>query len=292
MVRRLVLFRFHGQPALCRNRLQLLRLFNPGADLFGLFGGQERRFPAFERKLEGHLDGLYCLRGQTPQWKWRNSDLALQRWFQEQGHRVPFDVLHFIEWDLLLLAPLAELFGRVPAGSVGLAKLRPVRDLVGRWVWVSKEPYRSEWEQLLRHLRGAHGYAAEPFSCNCAGATLPRAFLERCAGERIPELVNDEARFTLYAQAFGFDLVDNGLVDPARPEEERYFNLRGREIRDRDIHAELGKKDGRRVFHPYRKIFARLVRAGLFPNLFSGVRRRLGALSKRRLNIPGPIGEP
>lgn len=291
-MKRIILFRFHAYPSVCRNRLQLLRLFNPGLDLIGLFGGDEQRFPSFARQIEPHLDGLFCLRGKSPDWKWRNSDLSLLLWFREQGHRVSFDVLHFIEWDLLLLAPLAELFGHIPADSVGLARMRLAKDVVGRWVWISKEPYRSEWLELLRHVTEAYGYAGEPYSCSCAGATLPRTFLERYAQEQIPALVNDEARLALFAQAFGFALVDNRLVDPARPDEERYFNILARDIKDRDIFGELAKKNGRRAFHPYRRQFVRLARSGLFPNLFSPLLRKLSALHRRRLNMPGRIGTP
>ena len=282
-MKRVILFRFHAYPSVCRNRLRLLRLFNPGADLIGLYGGEERRFPSVARHLEPHLDGLYCLRGKSPEWKWRHSDLALHLWYREQGHRIAFDVLHVVEWDLLLLASVAELFGHVPSDSVGLARMRPAKDAVGRWVWISKEPYRSEWVELLRHVTETYGYAGEPYSCSCAGATLPRAFLERCARERIP---------ALFAQAFGFALVDNRLVDPARPDEERYFNLLARDIRNRDIYNELEKKNGRRAFHPYRRHFVRLTRSGLFPNLFSPLVRKLSALHRRRLNMPGRIGAP
>ncbi len=282
-MKRIALFRFHTNAALCRNRLQLLRLFNPEVDLYGIFGGAEGRFPSYADALGPYLDGLYCLRGKSPEWKWRNSDLALYLWYREQGRRLAFDVLHLIEWDLLLLAPLAELFGEVPPQSVGLAKLRPISEEEGLWDWITKEPYRGQWLELVRRVGETYGYTGDLFTCICAGATLPRAFLERGAGEDIPALVNDEARLALYARAFGFDLVDNGLHRPSRPEEGRFFNLWGREIRDSAIYGELMKKGGRRAFHPHRRLFVSLTPAGPFPNFLSPVKLKLAALHKHRL---------
>ena len=274
-MKRAILFRFHASPGVCRNRIQLLRLFNPGTDILGLYGGDEDAFPRFASRLEGDLDGLYCVRGRSPGWKWKNGDLAIYDWYRDHGRRFSFDVVHVVEWDLLLFNPVAEVFRHVPLDAVGVAKLRPVSEYADEWVWTSHEPHRTQWLELLRLARDAHGYSGEPYTCNFAGASLPRAFLERCSGAAIPPLVNDEARLPLFAQAFGFTLVDNQLFDASRPDEERYFNLRGIDIRDEVVFRETMKKDGRRVFHPYKKVYHHLTTSGRAYNAYYFFARRL-----------------
>lgn len=252
-----------------------MRLFNPDTGIAGLYGGDERRFPRFVSALGGDLDDLYCLRGKSPGWKWKNGDLAIHLWYRDQGHRIPFDMVHVIEWDLLLFSPVAEIFRHIPPDAVGAANLRPVKEFAGEWVWTSQEPHRSQWLELLRRAKESHGYADEPYTCNFAGASLPRAFLERCSGADIPPLVNDEARLALFAQIFGFKLVDNLLYVPSRQGEERYFNFAGDDIRDDVIFRETTKRNGRRVFHPYNKVYQRLTASGLAYNSYYFFARRL-----------------
>lgn len=274
-MKRLVLFRFHALPGVCRNRIQLLRLFNPGTPIAGLYGGGEERFPRFARALGNDLDELYCLRGKSPGWKWKNGDLAISHWYRDQGHHIPFDMVHVIEWDLLLFNPVADVFRHIPPDAVGVAKLRPVKEYADEWVWTSHEPHRTQWLELLRLAGETHGYADEPYTCNFAGASLPRAFLERYSREQVPPLVNDEARLPLYAQIFGFRLVDNLLYDTSRPDEERYFNLSGVDIRDDVIFREVMKLNGRRVFHPYNKVYQHLTTSGFAYNTYYYFVRRL-----------------
>ena len=87
------------------------------------------------------------------------------------------------------------------------------------------------------------------------GQQLSRAFLETYAEERVLELCHDEARLPAYADAFGFKLVDNGFCRKwFNKAEWKYFNCEQKEIADGIIHQELKKKNGKRVFHPVRRV--------------------------------------
>jgi hypothetical protein len=250
-VKRAVLFRFHKAPLVCRSRVSLLRELNPGVPVYGLFGG--RRLPAVLLRQLAWLDDVYVSRG-SDRWNWQHGDFALTAWYHAVGSHLDFDVLHVVEWDLLLVAPLDALYASVPAGTVGLTALTPVVELEAEWTWLRKAEPRREWETLLAIARERWGYDGEPYGCLAAGPSFPRAFLEAYAAADVPVLCNDELRVPLFAQILGFELADTRLRGPWRGEREHeLFHLRAHEIELPTIRAELAKSDGARAFHPVRR---------------------------------------
>lgn len=254
-VKRIIVFRFHKGPLVCRSRVALLRELNPGVPICGLFGGQRgvkgAAFRAAGKQLL-ELDSLYSSR-ETGPWNWRNSDLALAAWYRDVGSEIPFDVVHLIEWDLLLLEPLESLYSSVPEGAVGLTALTPISELEREWTWLRREQSRREWETLLARARAEWGYDGIPHGCLCPGPCFPRSFLEGYATMTPPALCHDELRLPLFAQILGFPIVDTGLRGRWHGErEDPFFHFRSHEIELNDIQAELAKPDGWRAFHPVR----------------------------------------
>lgn len=253
---RVVVFRFHRDPEVCRSRLDLLRRLNPEVPVYGL---GERIGLAEE------FEDLHVIEDRDPDWQWRHGDLALARWFREVGRDLAFDRLHLVEWDLLLCAPLADLYGHVPAEGVGLSGIRPMAQALHQgWAWVTDGEYdhADDYRRVREHVRRELGHDREAPSCIFPGLCLPREFLAEYADLDPPELCNDEVRIPLYARALGYELYDTGFhwwTDAGR----RYFNGRGEEI-DRDrIDSELADPRGRRAFHP--------VRAAIDPDELPGV---------------------
>ena len=250
-MKRAVLFRFHRAPRVCRSRVSLLRELNPGVPVYGLFGG--RRLPAALLSQLVDLDGVYVSHG-SDRWNWQHGDFALTAWYRAVGSHLDFDVLHVVEWDLLLVAPLDTLYSSVPADTVGLTALTPVAELEAEWTWLRKAEPRREWEALLGIAREKWGYDGEPYGCLAAGPSFPRAFLEAYAATDVPVLCNDELRVPLFAQILGFELADTRLRGPWRGEREHeLFHLRAHEIELPTIRAEIAKSDGARAFHPVRR---------------------------------------
>jgi O-methyltransferase len=267
--KRIVVLRFDRDPLYCRSVVARLRALNPGVPIHGLYGAgpglRERAVRLGARPVLG-LDGCYSLRHEG-RWNWRNGDLALLEWYREVGRRLDFDIVHLLEWDVLLLVPLAQAYAAVPPGAVGLTCLTPASSLAGRWEWL-REPERvREWEGLLAHARTQWGHAAEPLACLGVGPVLPRAFLDAYAALEPTELGHDELRLPLAAHALGFPLVDTGFRrswdDPA---EDRWFNVGGPLVTPATVAAEAADPAGRRVFHPVRPLpaerRARPVRGG------------------------------
>jgi hypothetical protein len=230
----------------------LLRTLNPDVPIYGLFGGSRRApGPALRRLVA--LDGIH-LSSEPARWNWQHSDLAVAAWFREVGHRLPFTVLHVVEWDLLLLAPLASLYASVPEGNVGLTALAPISELEQEWTWLRREPNRREWDALLARARSDWGYDGTPYGCVAGGSCFPRSFLEAYAAIDPPVLCNDELRLPLFAQILGFPVADTHLRGPWRGEREHpLFHFRAADVPLETIKAELAKPHGWRAFHPVRR---------------------------------------
>ena len=256
MITRLVVFRFDRNPLICRSRVRQLRRLNPDVVIAGLYGGaaglRGALFRAASRSLLG-LDSFYAS-SRDGRWNWQHGDLALAAWFRDVGGRYAFDVAHLVEWDLVLAAPLAEVYGHVPPDSVGLTALTPLDEVARDWEWVCRDDRRPQSEALLAALRDDWGFQGEPHVCLGVGPCFPRAFLEAYAAVEPPELGNDELRLPQMARVLGFRVVDTGLRRAWRSgSEDLVFNASGREIDPAVVRAELQRPDGRRAFHPVRR---------------------------------------
>lgn len=255
MVRRIIVFRFDRNPLVCRERVRLLRRLNPGVRVVGLYGGARgvrgAAFRAGNRPVLG-LDGFWT----SPEdggWNWKNGDLALAAWYRSVGFRFDFDVAHLVEWDLLLAAPLADVYGHVEPDVLGLTTCTPLAEIPAGWIWMTRPDLRRETEDLFRLARDRWAYDGEPRACLGVGPCFPRRFLEDYAELGAPEVGHDELRLPLFADILGYPVVDNGFRRAwANKDDDVYFNASGRPIDNADIAAEMGRPDGRRVFHPVR----------------------------------------
>ena len=254
-VKRVIVFRFHKAPLVSRSRVALLRELNPGVPIYGLFGGPRGIKGAALRAGARTLVGLDAVHSSNEAgvWNWRHSDLVLAAWYREFGADIPFDVVHVIEWDLLLVEPLAKLYASVPPGAVGLTALTPISELEAEWTWLRREEGRREWETLLARARAEWGYDGTPYGCLGPGPCFPRSFLEAFAALSPPPLCNDELRLPLFAQVLGFPIADTNLRGPWRGErEDPFFHFRAPDIELSAIKGELAKPGGWRAFHPVR----------------------------------------
>lgn len=250
---RIILFRYHKNPFVCRDRLQQLKNFNPEIKIFGLYGGKEDDFPRFKKYLNPFLEHNYCIKNKSNHWKWKNSDLAIRLWYKNIGKKLNFDMLHVIEWDLLLFEPLDILYRNIPKDCIGLTGLIPLKNLKSGWIWVHKEPYKTEWAKLLKYVKDQFKYNKQIYASLGPGACLPKKFLDKFSSVHIPSLNNDEIRLPLFGQIFGFKLYKTSLFKRSDPNMAKFFNCSGNEIPLNRIRRELKRKEGKKSFHPYRK---------------------------------------
>jgi hypothetical protein len=256
-VKRIALLQFHRSWSVCVDRVRWLRRLNDGIQIYGLFGGAAGHRADAQRALGAEGVPVYALGPHEGDWAWRNTDLAVREWFKEFGHTVAFDVLHAIHWDLLLLAPLDDLYRHVPADAVGLTGIVPLAAIESRWHWTTRDVRRNEVAALEQMAIGRFASSAPLTACLGPGYSLPRSFVERYASIDVPAITHDELRLPMYARVLGFPTIDTGFYPAWFDEQsERVFNANGVEIADDAIARELADPRGRRAFHPVRREFA------------------------------------
>lgn len=254
-----ILFWFYKEPGLCEDRLRLLRKLNPGMRIFGLFGGDPDTEHTFRERLTPYLDDFYCFAPQaTPEWKWRNGDLLLADWHRQRGGGLQWDSIVIVQWDMLVLAPMAELFGSLPRGSIFLSGFRSMeQEPVEGWVWVEGAEERQDYLRFLQHVRTRHSWEGDPTACIFIVVVLSREFLQKYVTISEPELGFIEYRVPIYAQAFGIDVQrdDRFTISAPGGNPGSAVLTVGQPILLSTVIRNLVAPSGARVFHPYRAPF-------------------------------------
>lgn len=252
-MKRIVLFRFHKNAAICLNRISLIKKYNADVAIYGLYGGPVDDPENIQQTLKNEFISTFSIADKSDHWKWKNSDLAVRLWYENVGKDVAFDMLHLLEWDLILCDSLENIYQHIPANGIGLTGLVPLQDVASKWDWVTEEPQKSEWEYLLSVAKETFHYNQEPFASLGPGACYPKSFLEKYAKTDVPELGHDELRLPLFAQILQTPLFDTGFYRAwFDAHERRYFNCRNENIQLKTVQEELANPHGRRVFHPVR----------------------------------------
>jgi Glycosyl transferase family 2 len=256
-MKRVALLQFHKDWDVCRNRTALLRAYNPGLEVHGLFGGEAGSLQTARAALNGDLVGIYRPSLRESSWNKKNTDLAVRSWYRDVGRQIDFDLLHVIQWDLLFFDSLPRIYAEVPSEAVGLTGVIPLETIADRWPWTVNEPHRTELALLKNFASRRYGYEEAYRACLGPGYCLPRKFLDAYAVADVPELCHDEIRLPLFASILGFEIADTGLYPRWFDTfEERFFNANDDDIDERLIRSELSRPRGRRAFHPFRREFA------------------------------------
>jgi hypothetical protein len=264
----LILFQFHGEFDLCAERVKLLRALNPDVPVYGLYGGPPAEAAAAAGMLGSLLDGIYTVSAPNGNWKRIHQDLTLAEWFNAVGHRIPFDVLYDIEYDLLLMEPLPRLYPAIDQSTAAFSGLHSFEAVRPRWYWTSVGVFPRRVDRYLRFMQTRFGLPApaQRFVAQGPFPLLPRAFIEKMSGLDYPaEIFDDivcEISFPGLAEALGFAVIDTGLHPPwiasvpgipASP----LFHCENRpRVSLAQVAAELANQNGRRAFHPVKTFIA------------------------------------
>ncbi len=254
---RILLFRFHDHLEVCINRLQLLRRLNPDVRMFGLYGGPSSRMLPAQEALGDYLESIWEIPVASTEWKWRHGDLSLIWWFKQVGHKIPFDILHLVEWDLLVLSSLDEIYGTRGLNGVALTGLTPLEKIQHTWWWTAHPPHALEWKQLKHHIQEQYGFKGPYLACQGPANAFSRAFLERYSKEKVPQLAHEELRLPIFAHVLGFEVEPLAHVyrEIRDRHEMQFFNCEKLPIQPMTIQQELQNPHGRRVFHPFGAVF-------------------------------------
>jgi hypothetical protein len=257
-----ILFWFYKDAPLCRNHLEFYRKRNPGVPIYGLFSGEPADAPEFESVLGPLLDDFYAFdQPRTDYWRWANGDLVIAEWYRARGSRLPWDSLFVAAWDVLVLAPVREVFKALPPDHILLSNVRPVQEVEGWWRWVCKK--RPLFDGFMSELERRYGKTVSPWCCQFIVVCLPRLFLEGFAEACPSEEGFVEYRVPTYASILGipfhtepvFDTVWPGEPDPAPrlASQVPFLNPGIAEVPLRTVFIEAMKPGGQRIFHPVER---------------------------------------
>ncbi len=257
-----VLFWFYKKQKLCAQRLRVLRQMNPKAKIYGLYGGPVAEAQQVAAGLGSYLEDLYVFSEQrTAQWKWRNGDQLIAKWYEQRGRYLDWETVFVMQWDMLPLAPLAQLFTDLEPNQILLSGFRPVAEVESWWPWAGgKNPLkRKEFDSFKEFLRLRFHYEGAIFACLFVVVCFPRSFLQRYSQEAIPEVGFLEYKIPTMAAVFGIPVCSGHPYEPwwaadpqtvSAPPHKRLLNGVGREVPASVILRELSKPDGARLFHP------------------------------------------
>lgn len=259
-----ILFWFYKDIQLCRNRLALLRRYNPSVKIFGLFGGEAEKSGEFETALSPLLDDFFpFLDVKDSGWKWRNGDLILLDWYKKRGAGLAWDTIVVVQWDMLLFKPVERLFHMLKKNEVLLSGVRPLKEVESWWLWTraTNPAERRSFEEFLSYIAERLGYRGEPLASHFIVACLPRLFWEKFAALDRPECGYLEYKIPTLAKAFGMELCTSHPFqswwhgDP-QVSKERQLNHTlvadgAHQLGMGTILYHLLRPSGARIFHPY-----------------------------------------
>jgi hypothetical protein len=257
MSKTIALFRYHKDAEVCANHLELFRKYNPEIEVHGVFGGEIKEYEELKTIL--NLSSDYFIKNISVENKWKSFDFVLKEWYANRGKHLNFDRVFLLEWDFIIFKPLTEVFPNLNSRQLAFSGLVPMKKIEHKWYWTKSEVRKPEWEALKVYVKDKYNYTEPDFACVCPGMNISREFLESMESTELPEYCNDEVRFPVYAGIGDFELMDTGFFKKWFSKREyRYFNCNGFDVQEKIIRRELKRNSGRRVFHPYRKVFNNL----------------------------------
>lgn len=253
-MKRIIVYRYYHKFTQNRDLLKFIKYLNPSVQIFGLYGGPVENYKEASENLKEYFVHNYFIREADHLWKWKNGDMTYQMWYNDYGYKVDFDMMHAIEWDLLYFEPLDVLFAHVPPDALALTGLIRLWKIKRSWYWTNDEKKKKEWAQLMSFFREKYHYRSHPYAMIGPGTSLPRIFLEKIKNIQIPELELDELRIPLFAQEFGLKMINTHFYKKWFSRNEyKTFNCDNLLITMDTVRSELSKRNGRRVFHPFRE---------------------------------------
>lgn len=256
-MKRIILFRYHGDFEKQIQRLELIRKFNPSIPVYGLYGGEAKYHARASSLLGDYLEHNYLIQDYPTEFKWMHADYVYKDWHRDIGKHLDFDMLHVVEWDLLLLDSIDNLYAHIPHNALGCTGLVELEKIEKRWYWAKNAFRRSELARFVEGVREKYHITPRLYGMLGPGVCLPRSFLDRFIELEHPlHEINEELRIPIWAQILDHPLVNTGFRrDWFSRKEIHAFNAYEGDVKERVIRKAMRRKSGRRAFHPYRSSF-------------------------------------
>ncbi len=253
-----MLFLFHKEFGICRANLKRLRKLNSDIKVYALYGGPISESDNARIAIQDIVDDFYVFEpNRDPIWKWKHLDQMTAIWFKEKGQYLEWETLLVMHWDMLILAPLCELFAGLKPGEILLSGLRPLNTVSSWWPWV--QPDNQDLESFKKLLNDKFSYKDKLLACLFIVVCYPRQFLEKYIEIGHPDIGFLEYKIPTLAHIFGIPFCHNHTFQPwwaanpvtkKAPMRERILNAVSQEVPRSVIMKELASRDGLKLFHP------------------------------------------
>lgn len=263
MKKQIILFRFHSNYEICKERIKILKYFNPEIPIYGLFGGDKSDWDIVKNTFQDSpLEEIEISTNTNRYWKWLHPEHTLREWYQLYGARIPFDLLFDEEWDILPAASLSEIYEKTPGlKSIALTGLEDFEKVKNRWRWVTGEFHKEDFTRFNEYIKNAFGIEKVTYASLGPGQIFTRQFLEDFSSLSLDmSFVNpivSEIIYPVVAQILNYKVIDTGLYPGWSNREEaiKFFNCWYIPIEKNVITQEINKVNGRRIFHPVKYQF-------------------------------------
>lgn len=254
-----VLFWFYKEFDICRDRLRQFRAYNREVRVFALYGGAPELSARAERSVAPFVDDFYAYPGsEDSNWKWRHGDQLINSWYAERGRYLQWKTVFLLQWDMLVLTSLEQLFSNLKQGEILLSGYRPIEEIEAWWPWVNGQR-RAEFQQFSELVRDRFSYRGGLYACLFIVACLPREFLDAYLKIGAPKTGFLEYKFPSLARVFEITVANADEFEPwwaADPSARHYSGVRtalnavGAQVPRSVVKSELERAEGRRIFHP------------------------------------------
>jgi hypothetical protein len=238
-----ILFWFYRDPCVTANHLEVLRARNPGAQVFGLYGGDPSKVQEFDSTLGG-LDDVWVHPAMSADEAWLDGDRMLARWYLDRGTTLLWSQVFVHQWDLVARCGVEAFALREPDRAILLPGSRPLEEVAETWFWVQRwSDQRRRFDEFRTHPVVA---AAEWWACVFIFATFSRRFLDAWAPLTLEVPGFIEYRLPTLARALGFHFQSSAEMPDWGDQGSPTLNGVGRGVDPELIYADLTS----RVWHP------------------------------------------
>lgn len=278
----IAILRYHNNFELVKNRVALIKHFNPEMEVHGIYGGEKEQFIEAQHEIGNLLSSNFLIPNESTNWKWYHADITYQLWFNSIGKNLNFERAYAIEYDLLPMKPLHQLYKHVHKEALGCTALIALHKVKPLWFWTADSKNLALYKAFIAEIKARFPTKKiREYAMMGPGVCIPRTFLERLSNiQMIPGNFSDELKLHIWAQVLDVKVQDNKILNTC-------FNLGGKRIYFNSTNArswkvfsfwnnhklnffsamrhnpvsidtiakELQKPFGHRVFHPCYDVF-------------------------------------
>lgn len=254
-----ILFWFYKEPEICKDRLELIKRFNPEVAIYGLYGGPVDEAKKYSGFLQEYLDDFYITSfvDKESSWLWINGDIMILDWYESRGKNLVWDSIMIVQWDMLIYDSIVRQFKDMTKDQIFLSGYRTLdKGIEGKWNWT--RPDGKERENFLRFMNYVdkeYNYRKKLKCCLFILEIFPRSFFEQWSKVKDKEVGMLEYRIPTFAEIFHTPVFQKDVgvwwFNKKAYEGKTPMNARALEIEKKYIEKQLRKNDGYRIFHPY-----------------------------------------